>query len=145
MSRATVVLPVPGLPVKTRWRVIVGDFSPASMRLRSTWSTAVCRWISALTSVSPTSPSSSARSSSTERTGSSSAAASVAASGFAAASVEAAGVGAASTGAVRDPVVRSNAPGAWASPVPTSKLDPVGADGSYVDDELGLALWIKRV
>ena len=35
-SRATVVLPVPGLPVKTRCRVIVGLFRPASPRSFST-------------------------------------------------------------------------------------------------------------
>ena len=35
-SRATVVLPVPGLPVNTRCRVIVGLFSPASPRSFST-------------------------------------------------------------------------------------------------------------
>ena len=64
-SRATVVLPVPGLPSKIRCRVIVGDLRPASLRSPSTRSTAACRWISALTSPSPTSASSSARSSST--------------------------------------------------------------------------------
>ena len=63
-SRATVVLPVPGLPTKTRCRVMVTDLSPAFCPSPSTRSTATCWWISALTSVSPVSASSSASSSS---------------------------------------------------------------------------------
>ena len=62
--RATVVLPVPGLPVNTRWRVIVGLFRPASTRSFSTRSRATCRWISRLTRCSPMRASSSASSSS---------------------------------------------------------------------------------
>ena len=64
-SRATVVLPVPGLPLKTRCRVIVGAEARPRARRPSTRSTAACRWISALTSARPTRPSSSANSSST--------------------------------------------------------------------------------
>ena len=64
-SRATVVLPVPGLPLKIMCRVIVGAARPASLRSPSTRSTAACRWISAFTAVSPTRSSSSASSSST--------------------------------------------------------------------------------
>ena len=48
-SRATVVLPVPGLPAKTRCRVMVGLCRPASARSLSTRSTATCRWTSRLT------------------------------------------------------------------------------------------------
>ena len=69
-SRATVVLPVPGLPTNTRCRVMVGDFSPALVRSASTRSTATWRWISALTSASPISASSSASSSSSDFSGS---------------------------------------------------------------------------
>ena len=51
--RATVVLPVPGLPLKIMCRVIVGALRPASARRPSTRSTAAWRWISAFTSVRP--------------------------------------------------------------------------------------------
>jgi hypothetical protein len=36
-------LPMPGFPEKTRWRVMIGLFSPASVRSFSTRSTATCR------------------------------------------------------------------------------------------------------
>ena len=45
------VLPVPGLPTKTRCRVIVGTLRPAASRLASILSTATWRWISPLTRV----------------------------------------------------------------------------------------------
>ena len=63
-SRATVVLPVPGFPTKTRCRVIAGVLSPASLRLASILSRATCRWISALTARRPMRPSRSASNSS---------------------------------------------------------------------------------
>ena len=65
-SRATVVLPVPGLPTNTRCRVMVGEARPALVRSASIRSTATWRWISALTSVRPVSASSSASSSSSD-------------------------------------------------------------------------------
>ena len=67
--RATVVLPVPGLPTKTRCRVILGVLSPALARLASIWRTADCRWISPLTASSPISASSSASNSSSDFSG----------------------------------------------------------------------------
>ena len=70
-SRATVVFPVPGFPVKTRCRVMVGAFRPASSRSFSTRSTATCRCTSRFTRCSPIRASSSASSSSMLRSGSS--------------------------------------------------------------------------
>ena len=74
-SRATVVLPVPGLPVNTRWWLVSSVGMPRSSR--SCWirSRLVSRRTSALTSASPTSASSSASSSSIGRAGGSSGAA----------------------------------------------------------------------
>ena len=60
-SRATVVLPVPGEPVKTRWRRTEAALSPASWRRRPTSIMSVSARTSRLTLSRPTSASSSPR------------------------------------------------------------------------------------
>ena len=70
--RATVVLPVPGLPVNTRWWLVSSVGMPRSSRSRWIRSRLVSRRTSALTWSSPTSASSSASSSSIGRAGGSS-------------------------------------------------------------------------
>ncbi len=65
MIRATVVLPVPGLPVKTMWYEIGATFSPASMRCFATRTNFAKRATSSFTGVRPISSLSSARASST--------------------------------------------------------------------------------
>ena len=84
--RATVVLPVPGLPTKTRWRVMVAFFRPALVRSASTRRMAVWRWISDFTPARPVSSSNSASHSSTVFAGS---AGSASAAGVASAAVAA--------------------------------------------------------
>ncbi len=68
-QRATVVLPVPGLPVKTRWRLVSMVGRPRSARSCWTWSRLVRRRTSAFTWSSPISASSSARRSAIGRAG----------------------------------------------------------------------------
>ncbi len=92
-SRATVVLPVPGLPTNTRCRVIVGTLSPAASRLASILSTATWRWISPLTASRPTRASSSASSSSSDLGGTSGSFGASASAGFSASAGGAAWVG----------------------------------------------------
>ena len=63
--RATVVLPVPGLPVKTMWYVIGGTLSPWARRASFTFARLTMRLTSSFTPSRPTRESSSARTSST--------------------------------------------------------------------------------